>query len=235
MPISSTPDHVAIAVPSIEEASPRWRDELGGAWLSPPFSMEAAGFATRQLHYPGGAKLELLEPVGADSFGARFLDRFGAQVHHVTIKVPDLLAAVDELRREGFEPVDIYAEGDIWHEAFLRPSQIGGLIVQVAWQGRTDAEWAALLDVPPEPVREDAATLLGPALEHPDLEVAARIWQALGAVVQQHDDHLDIGWPDAPLTVRIDRGERAGPRGIRFAGGPSLPRDPRFGAAVLPT
>lgn len=234
MPITSTPDHVAIAVPSIEQAAPRWRDQLGGAWLSPPFSMDAAGFATRQMHYPGGAKLELLEPVGADSFGARFLERFGAQVHHVTIKVPDLLAAVDVLRGEGFDPVDIFAEGDIWHEAFLRPSQIGGLIVQVAWQGRTDAEWAAMLDVPPEPIREDGATLLGPTLVHPDLDVAARIWQALGATVDRHPDHLDVSWSDAALTVRIERGEHAGPRGVRFVGAPELPRDPQLGAAVLP-
>jgi hypothetical protein len=33
MAITSTPDHVAIAVPDIEAAAARWRDELGGGWV----------------------------------------------------------------------------------------------------------------------------------------------------------------------------------------------------------
>lgn len=234
MPITFVPDHAAVAVPAIERAAARWHDELGGAWLGPRFDLGQAGFATRQLHYPGGAKLELLEPVDPEGFAARFLERRGAGLHHVTLKVPDLLAAVDELRGHGLDVVDVFAEGDIWHEAFLRPSQIGGLIVQVAWQGRSDEEWAELMGVTPEPARDDGARLLGPTLSHPDLDEAARIWGVLGARVEHRGDHLDVRWSDAPLSVRVVAGEQARSLGLRFKGAPGLPRDPEAGAAIIP-
>jgi hypothetical protein len=94
LPITSIPDHVAVGVPAIDGAATRWRDQLGGGWVMPRFPIESAGFATRQLRYRGGAKLELLEPLGPDSFAGQFLDRYGANVHHVTLKVPALLPAV---------------------------------------------------------------------------------------------------------------------------------------------
>lgn len=152
----------------------------------------------------------------------------------MTLKVPDLLAAVDELRGHGLDVVDVFAEGDIWHEAFLRPSQIGGLIVQVAWQGRSDEEWAELMGVTPEPARDDGARLLGPTLSHPDLDEAARIWGVLGARVEHRGDHLDVRWSDAPLSVRVVAGEQARSLGLRFKGAPGLPRDPEAGAAIIP-
>jgi hypothetical protein len=94
---------------SIQAAGRRWRDQIGGAWCSLQHD-EGGGFATRQLWYRGGAKLELLEPADREGFAAGFLARFGARVHHVTLRVPDLLAAVDEIRAAGYD----VALGDTW-------------------------------------------------------------------------------------------------------------------------
>lgn len=233
MPLRTTPDHVAVAVPSIDRAAPRWHAELGGAWLMPTYANEAAGFNTRQLEYPGGGRLELLEPGRENSFGTRFLARHGAGVHHLTLKVPDLLAAVALAAEAGLEAVDVSAEGEIWHEAFLRPSQIGGLIVQLAWQGWSDERWFEEHGVAPEPIRPDGAELLGPTLQHPDPEEAARVWTVLGGEVRSDADHLEVVWADAPLTVRIERGAHPRAVGVRFRGGPALPADPTLGAATL--
>lgn len=234
MPIEAVPDHVAVAVPDIDAASVRWRDHLGGGWLAPVMRSEEAGFASRQLRYRGGAKLELLEPVGADGFATRFLRRFGARIHHVTLKVPALLPAVDRLRDEGFDVVDVFADGDMWHEAFLRPSQVGGLIVQIAWAGHSDEEFAALFDTTPEAPAADAATLRGPSLTHPDLSAAVSVWSTLGAEVVEADGGLDVSWHGSPLTVRVDHGDPASAVGVRFAGCDPLEQDPTFGAATLP-
>jgi hypothetical protein len=234
VPIDSRPDHVAIAVPSIEAAGERWHDQLGGAWILPRFASEQAGFANRQLRFRGGAKLELLEPLGAQSFVGRFLDRFGARIHHVTLKVPVLLTAVATVRAAGYDVVDVFAEGDVWHEAFLRPTQVGGLVVQLGWAGQTDEQWADAAGFAPERIPEDGARLLGPTLSHPDLATAEALWTTLGAsVTRQGSMALAARWPGSPLSVVVLRGEEAGPIGLRFADAPDLDADARCGPGTL--
>ena len=231
MPIDARPDHVAIAVPDWDTPERRWVDQLGGrrsSWSQNP------AFRMRQYRFANAAKLELIAPVeGADSFVRGFLDRFGAQVHHLTLKVPDIHDAIAQLPRDGFEVVDVRTEGRRWREAFLRPSQVGGLVVQVAWSGMTDNEWWREHDFVPEPVPPDAATLLGPQLRHPDLDRAREVWTALGADVIADDGGLLCSWGDAPLTVRIAAGEPAGPVALRMHGAPDLPQDPVLGPHVI--
>lgn len=233
MPITSIPDHVAVAVPAIDTAATRWRDELGGGWAMPRFPLEDAGFATRQLRYRGDAKLELLEPLGPDTFAGRFVMRYGASIHHLTLKVPALLPAVQAVRDAGYDIVDVLTEGDIWHEAFLRPSQVGGMIVQLAWAGRSDAEWAELARATPETPAPDGAILRGPTLTNPDLESARTLWRLLGAEVDDHDGVLRAWWPGSPLDVHIAPGERAGSVGLRLDGSQPLEADAELGPATL--
>jgi hypothetical protein len=233
VPISTTPDHVAVAVPDTDAAAARWRTELGGGWIAPPFPNEAAGFASRQLRYRNDAKLELLEPTRDDSFAGQFVTKYGARIHHVTLKVDALLPAVEQLRDEGFDVVDVFAEGDIWHEGFLRPSQVGGIIVQIAWAGRSEDDWAELAGFEPEVAGDDTAQLLGPTLSHPDLDRAELVWRTLGATTRRDGDTVIASWPDAPLDVRIEAGEKAGPVGLRFTDAPALPEDVKVGPRIL--
>ena len=231
MPIDARPDHVAIAVPDWDAAEARWVGQLGGrvsSWSQNP------AFRTRQYRFVNDAKLEFIAPVeGADSFVGHFLEKFGARVHHLTLKVPDIHEAIAQLEDSGFDVVDVRTEGRRWREAFLRPSQVGGLVVQVAWTGMTDEEWWREHDFVPEPVGPDAAALLGPTLRHPDLDRAREVWTALGADVALDGDHLLCSWGDAPLTVRIAAGEPAGPVGLRMGGAPELPQAPTLGPAVI--
>ncbi len=231
MPIDAVPDHVAVAVPSIAAAGRRWRDELGGAWCSPPHS-DGSGFATRQVWYHGGAKLELLEPEDDDGFAAGFLQRFGARVHHLTLKVPALRPAVETICAAGYDVVDVDTSLDVWHEAFLRPSQVGGIIVQVAWSPLSEWDWAALFGTEPEPVPSTGPQLLGPTLFHPDLDACARIWTVLGGDVDRDDEVVRVAWGSAPLDVEVRRGEPTDPV-LRVADGPELVADPALGPATV--
>ena len=232
MPISAVPDHVAVAVPDIEATAARWRDELGGGWANRGMFLPEAPFHVRQLRFPNGAKLELLQPNGG-GFAQGFLDRFGPQVHHMTFKVPDaLLPAVETVRAEGYDVVDVNTDGG-WHEAFLRPSQVGGIIAQVAWSESTPEEWARRnAEVAEEPRGE--VGLLGPTLTHPDLDQAERVWTTLGGKVTHEDDALMVCWDGAPLTVRVEVGAAAGPVGLRMSGIEAMDLHPVYGAAVLP-
>ena len=235
MPISCIPDHVAAAVPSIDAAHARWRDRLGaGDWAGDgPF----IGFRNHQYAFRGGAVLELLEgssPEDSGAFVTRFLERFGAQVHHVTLKVPDLPEALTVLEQAALPVVDVNLDDERWQESFVRPSAVGGLIVQVAATTLDHADWCELTEFTPTPPSDTGARLLGPLLQHPDLDRARFVWQTLGGqLTDLDDDTFEVAWGDAPLTVRVRRGQAAGPVGLRFADTPPLPADPQLGPAVL--
>jgi Glyoxalase/Bleomycin resistance protein/Dioxygenase superfamily len=224
--IDAVLDHVAVAVPEDGAAEGRWRDRLGG---EPLFGADHRGFRFFQYRYANGAKLELLRPSAHDpspgNFVRRFLSRYGAGVHHVTLKVPDLPQALVVLARAGLDVVDVALDGNDWREGFLRPTQVGGLVVQVAWQRGGDEEWARRHGYEVQPPGTGSAELLGPRLRHPDLAAAGRLWAVLGATVDQRDGALCCRWPASPLEVLIERGEPAGALALRMRGTPSLPAD----------
>lgn len=232
--LNATLDHVAIAVPDRCVARSRWCDELGGSVLAHD---DSGVFATLQLRYAGGGKLELLAPSeqdrSAQNFVRRFLTRFGAAVHHVTLKVPDLPAALTLLSARGLDVVDVDLEHEYWREAFLRPSQVGGLVVQVAWSAGNDEEWARRVGVVPEPVPVSGATLLGPLLRHPNLSAARELWTLLGADVVEADGVLRCAWPDSPLTIANIEGAPGGPVALRMSGVGPLEAHNDYGPAVV--
>lgn len=211
-------DHVALAVADLDEADRRWRDELGGRWVA--WSDPAQGFRSRQLRYRGGGKLELIAPVtpGDGGFVDRFLARFGTRIHHVTVKVAHLREAVDTLAAAGMDVVDVDDTDPAWQEAFLRPSQVGGLVVQVAASTDSDEEWARRIGHTPQAPPDDAAVFDGALLSHPDLDRAAALWRLLGADVTGTPQRLVCTWPQDPLSLLVEPGPVAGPVGLRFSG-----------------
>ena len=242
MPLQSRPDHVAIAVPDVDEALPRWRDTLGGSvqWrFHTPTVFRGAAVQFRneaflEMIMPSDAKERTRQAGGPAGFVNSFLDRFGAGVHHVTLKVPDIEAALVTLEEEGFDTVDVHLDDPGWQEAFLRPSQVGGLVVQVAASNQTNEDFArsqGFEDVPPPP--SDGARLLGPQLVHDDLDRARSVWTSLGGTVEQTDDGLLVSWPGEPLTVAVRQGDDRRAVGLRFLDTVPRPADPTLGPPVL--
>jgi catechol 2,3-dioxygenase-like lactoylglutathione lyase family enzyme len=215
-------DHVAIAVADVDAALAHWRDTVGGGMVAGE-SYDA--FTWVQLRMAGGGKLELLGPPrDGGGFVPRFLERFGPTIHHVTLMVDDLPAACAIVRAAGYAVVDVEDTAQWWREGFLRPSQVGGLIVQLAWAGEDDAALAARLGLTTAPPRPSAPRLLGPTLRHPDLDTAAQLWTVLGADVERAGPRLVCRWPDSPLDVAVEAGAPAGPVALRLAGAvPSAP------------
>ena len=128
-------DHVAVAVRSIKQALKLYRDGLGGEYL---MGGDVAGtWRWVQLRFPGGGKVELLEPLG-EGFLSRFLDKRGEGLHHITFKTDDIHAAIAHLEGLGMELVDKSLEDPHWKEAFLRPSKSHGTLIQVAQSSTPD-------------------------------------------------------------------------------------------------
>lgn len=124
-------DHTAIAVHSIEAALPLYRDVLGGDPQELSHVPEK-GFTVLTLRFPHGGGIELIQPLGEDSFVQKFLDRRGEGVHHITFLVDDLEAAVAEARAAGVRIVDEDYSRPEWREAFISPKSANGTIIQLA-------------------------------------------------------------------------------------------------------
>ena len=82
----------------------------------------------------GSAGLELLEPTSAESHIAKFLQKRGEGIHHLSFEVDDIDAELTRLRAAGFRLIDetprIGAGG--YKIAFLHPKSTGGVLVEIS-------------------------------------------------------------------------------------------------------
>ena len=145
-------DHVAIAAEQWSDVWPRYVGDLGGEWLG---GSPDPGFAWGQIKFANGMTLEVLEPYQPEQndFLRRFLDRNGPGPHHLTFKVPDLLAALKLAEDAGYRPVNVNLDTPGWKEAFLHPKDGPGVVIQLA---ESAGEWES--PAPPDiPVTRAAA------------------------------------------------------------------------------
>jgi methylmalonyl-CoA/ethylmalonyl-CoA epimerase len=93
-------NHVAIAVRDIAKASDVYRQTLG-ADVSEKVPQPEHGVSTVFITLPN-TKIELLEPLGAESPIAKFLERNpDGGIHHICYEVSDIKAARDRLIAQG--------------------------------------------------------------------------------------------------------------------------------------
>jgi methylmalonyl-CoA/ethylmalonyl-CoA epimerase len=124
-------DHIGIAVSNLAESLAFFRDALG---LEVDAPEEIASQRVR-AHFvqAGDATFELLEPTADDSPVARFVARRGPGVHHVALRVDDIVAALAELKGRGVKLIDetprIGAHGALI--AFIHPSSTHGVLVEL--------------------------------------------------------------------------------------------------------
>lgn len=228
MPLQSVAlDHVAVAVADLSAAVADWT-ALGA---TPASGGSDGTFVNEQLRLGNGGKVELISAVPdvGESFMTAFLARFGSgRVHHITLKVPGpLSAAVEVLADEGYPVVDHSEKLPFWHEAFLGPSVVGGLIVQVAWSPDGDEGYAARVGrPPPQPVDPGAPALSRVRLSHTDLDRAARLWSSLGGTLRwaEDQDRFDVSFADSPISVQVSAGQSSGPLGLVVPGAPPADR-----------
>ena len=124
-------DHIGIAVKDLSAALAFYRDALG---LEVEPAEEVASQAVRAHFVPvGESKLELLEATAPDSPIAKFIEKRGPGIHHITLRVDDIHAALAELRARGARLVDNEprrgAEGAL--VAFIHPSSAHGVLVEL--------------------------------------------------------------------------------------------------------
>ncbi len=126
-------NHVAIAVPDLEKASRLYSESLG-AKVSAPAAVPEHGVTVVFVELPN-SKVELLEPLGAGSPIAKFLEKSPeGGMHHMCFEVDDILAARDRLRASGARVLGdgqprIGAHGK--PVLFLHPKDFQGALIEI--------------------------------------------------------------------------------------------------------
>jgi methylmalonyl-CoA epimerase len=124
-------DHVGIAVQDLRAALAFYRDALGLEVEAPE---EVASQRVRAHFLPtGSANLELLEATAPDSAIAKFVDKRGPGLHHITLRVDDIASALGQLKARNVRLIDEQpregAEGSL--VAFIHPSSAHGVLVEL--------------------------------------------------------------------------------------------------------
>jgi methylmalonyl-CoA/ethylmalonyl-CoA epimerase len=126
-------NHVAIAVKDLAASTALYRDTLG-ARVSQPLPQPEHGVTVVFVELPN-TKIELLEPLGADSPIAKFLERNAdGGIHHICYEVDDILAARERLKAQGARVLGsgeprIGAHGK--PVLFLHPKDFCGTLVEL--------------------------------------------------------------------------------------------------------
>jgi len=123
-------DHLGIAVKSLTEAKAIY--EKLGLSISPEETVPQE--QVRLVMVPiGESRLELLEATSENSTIAKFIAKRGEGLHHVCLRVPDLPAAVERLKKDGVRLVsDEIKTGAGGHQyVFVHPSSTGGVLLEL--------------------------------------------------------------------------------------------------------
>jgi len=124
-------DHIGIAVKDLAAALAFYRDALGLEIEAPE---EVASQHVRAHFVPvGESKLELLEATSPESAIAKYIDKRGPGLHHITLRVEDVRAAIAHLKARGARLIDDSpregAEGSLI--AFVHPAATHGVLVEL--------------------------------------------------------------------------------------------------------
>jgi len=129
--MKATLDHIGIAVSDLGEALRFYRDALGLEVESP----EEVPSQRVRAHFiaAGESALELLEATDDTSPIAKYTAKRGPGLHHITLRVDDLVAALATLKQRGVRLIDDAprpgAHGSL--VAFIHPSSAHGVLVEL--------------------------------------------------------------------------------------------------------
>ncbi|WP_129127296.1 methylmalonyl-CoA epimerase [Geomonas oryzae] len=124
-------NHLGVAVTSIEEALPFYRDTLGMNFAGieeVPSQLVKVAFLSI-----GESKIELLEPTSPESPVAKFLEKNGPGVHHVAYGVKDIEATIARLVAGGTRMIDTTPRNGAHGAriAFLHPKSSNGVLTEL--------------------------------------------------------------------------------------------------------
>lgn len=128
-------NHIGIAVKSLEETLPFYRDSLHMAFSGiEEVTEQKVRVAMLEV---GESKIELLEPTSEDSPVAKFIANNGPGIHHVAYEVEDIEAAIAGLTADGVRMIDAIPRSGAHGTriAFIHPKSSNGVLTELCQAG----------------------------------------------------------------------------------------------------
>lgn len=124
-------DHIGIAVRSISESLKLYEGVLG---LKVAGYEDVAEQGVRVAMLPiGSTRIELLEPLHAESPVAKFMSRRGEGIHHIAVCVDNIESALGKFKGAGARLIDAVPRrgADNTKIAFIHPSSTHGVLLEL--------------------------------------------------------------------------------------------------------
>src|SRR5450631_1342737 len=128
-------NHIGIAVTSLDDALPFYRDNLGMEYLGiEEVAEQKVRVAMLQV---GESKIELLEPTSTDSPVAKFIEKNGPGIHHLAYEVNDIEATIAKLMADGARMIDENPRNGAHGTriAFVHPKSSNGVLTELCQCG----------------------------------------------------------------------------------------------------
>lgn len=128
-------NHIGVAVKSLEETVPFYRDALGMEFKGEDeVAEQKVKVAMMQV---GESKIELLEPTSPDSPIAKFMEKNGPAMHHVAYEVDDIEAAIAHMLAQGARMIDDTPRNGAHGTriAFVHPKSSHGVLTELCQCG----------------------------------------------------------------------------------------------------
>ena len=96
------------------------------------FSIQTLKFSMNEMN------VEILKPLKIDSYMQKFLDQFGNCIHHISFEIENMDFVSQLCSQFGIEIFGLHSgvgENGKWHECFIAPPQIRGLLIHFfSWE-----------------------------------------------------------------------------------------------------
>ena len=124
-------DHIGIAVKDLEEIKTTMSEAFE---IFPEFEEEVTDQKVKVIGYHiGDSTIEYLQPTSSDSPIAKYIEKKGAGIHHISYSVENLAATLQKLQDKGFQLIDklprLGAEGK--KIAFVHPKSTNGILIEL--------------------------------------------------------------------------------------------------------
>ncbi len=126
--------HIGIAVSSIDETLPFYRDQLGLEFKGvEEVKSEHVKVAFLKI---GESAIELLEPLNAQSPIARYIEKKGEGIHHIALDVNDIDERLNTLKEQGVPLIHEQPKVGAHDSqiAFLHPKAANGVLFELCQQ-----------------------------------------------------------------------------------------------------